>query len=107
MATSVRDRIRHAAAVLCGPRGSVSAQAREDRCSRQTVYDHAAQVRAAVTQPPRRGPSHDECLRTIAELRRVVAELRTRLSGAVVLDEPRRKRVTAEAAAMGLSVGQI
>src|SRR5262245_11643761 len=107
MATSVRDRIQHAAAVLCGPRGSVSAQARKDRCSRQTVYDHAAQVRAAVSQQSPRGPSHDECLQTIAELRREVAELRCRLAHALVLDKPRRKRLTAEAAAMGLSTGQI
>jgi hypothetical protein len=46
-------------------------------------------------------------LRSIAELRREVAEPREQLADAVVLDKSRRKRLTAEAAAMGLSTGQI
>jgi hypothetical protein len=101
---SVPALIRHAAAALAGPRGAVADQARRDGCSRQTVYHHVARVEAAVAAAGRLDGDKD---REIARLRGELANLRARPAGWVPLDEPRRRRLAAEAAAMGLSVGQI
>jgi hypothetical protein len=40
--------IDNAAARLMGPHGAVTEQAQESGCSRQSVYDHAQKVKAAV-----------------------------------------------------------
>ena len=40
--------IANASACLSGPRGAVTHQAQLHGCSRQTVYDHAAKVQAAI-----------------------------------------------------------
>src|SRR5207253_10375742 len=54
---SVLDWIGNAAAQLLGRHGAVSDQANQVACSRQTVYDHAAKVEAAVRAAQRPGPS--------------------------------------------------
>ena len=43
-----RGWIANAAARFSGSRGSVTKQAQQANCSRQTVYDHAQKVEAAV-----------------------------------------------------------
>jgi hypothetical protein len=48
--------IANAAARLAGPRGAVTHQAKETGCSRQSVYDHAQKVKAAVEARHGSGP---------------------------------------------------
>ena len=55
-----RSWIANAAARFSGPRGSVTKQAQQANCSRQTVYDHAQKVEAAVEAEHGGGPTHEE-----------------------------------------------
>src|SRR3954452_19251614 len=52
--------IANAAACLNGSYGQVSRQALLADCSRQTVYDHAGKVRAAVEAEHQGGPTRAE-----------------------------------------------
>ena len=70
-----RSWIANAAARFSGRRGSVTTQARQADCSRQTVYDHAQKVEAAVEAEHGGGATHEEKDREIAVLRQENAQL--------------------------------
>ena len=52
--------IGNAASVLVGKWGAVSRQAETAGCSRQTAYDHAEKVEAAVRDAAGGGPSREQ-----------------------------------------------
>jgi len=70
-----RGWIANAAARFSGPRGSVTQQAHQADCSRQTVYDHAKKVEAAVEAEHGGGATHEEKDRRIAALERENSQL--------------------------------
>jgi hypothetical protein len=67
--------IDNAAARFSGPRGSVTTQARQVDCSRQTVYDHAKKVEAAVEAKHGGGATEEEKDRRIAALEGELAQV--------------------------------
>src|SRR4051812_15906043 len=72
---SVATWIANAAARLTGSHGAVTHQAEVADCSRQTVYDHAQKVRAAVEAEHQGGPTRAELLQQNEHLRRENAQL--------------------------------
>jgi hypothetical protein len=70
-----RGWIANAAARFSGSRGSVTTQAQQANCSRQTVYDHAQKVEAAVEAEHGGGPTYEELTRENAALRRENTQL--------------------------------
>ncbi|MGZ3392182.1 MAG: hypothetical protein ACXVCF_21670 [Isosphaeraceae bacterium] len=99
--------IANAAARLTGPHGAVTAQAREAECSRQTVYDHAAKVHAAVAAEHSGGPSREQLLQENQALREENARLWEWLSLTIEFPVIKQQEFSAVALAMGLSLGQI
>jgi len=96
--------LRNAASALIGRRGAVTEQARESGCSRQTVYDHARQLRQRVEEEDQRlQQSRAECQRLQDEQQRLLAQLRD----AVTIDEQALQRFGVIAQAMGISLRQI
>src|SRR3954451_10619047 len=88
---SLRTWVCNAAAVFAGCYGTVTRQAQQAGCSRQTVYEHARQIQRrleppAPTSPPAEVPIPDP---------------------APLLDEPTRRRLAVTAFAMGISTRQI
>src|SRR3954452_16804467 len=107
---SVFTWIGNAAARLCGKHGDVSAAAQENGCSRQTVYDHADKVQAAVQDAQLPGPSRAELLARQRHLEQQNAQLREQLASRsefIEFGEDRRKRLCGVASATGLSLNQI
>jgi hypothetical protein len=98
--------IGNAAAVLCGRRGAITAQARLAGCSRQAAYDHARRVSQAVTDLHAGGPSRDQLLRDNARLRDENRQLWAAFDQAVDFPEAQQRRFAAVAAALGLSLQQ-
>jgi hypothetical protein len=99
--------IANAAACLRGHYGDVTASAHDADCSRQTAYDHARKVIAAVEAEHDQGPPRHELLEQIHSLRHENAQLWGWLSQTVDFPEPKRQQFTVTAAAMGLSLNQI
>jgi hypothetical protein len=91
--------IANAAAGLTGLYGEVTRQAEVADCSRQTIYDHAHKVQAAVEDAHDGGPTRAEFFEQIRLLRRENAQLRDWLAQAV--DFP-----LIETASMTWSLGQ-
>jgi hypothetical protein len=103
---SILTWIGNAAAHLCGRHGTVTTQARQSGCSRQTVYDHAAKVHQAVTQAHTLGPSRDELVQQVQHLRDENRQLWDWLAEALDGPKEQRRRFAVTAAAMGLSLQQ-
>ena len=98
--------IGNAAAVLCGPRGSVTTQTRALGCSRQAAYDQAQRVERAISDAQQDGPSRDALLRQVAELRAENRQLWQELEHAIDLPVAKQQHFAALAAALGLSLNQ-
>jgi hypothetical protein len=88
---SLRTWVRNAAAVFSGCYGTVTRQAEQAGCSRQTVYDHARRVEQRLQPAAPAGPP-------------VEAPVPTPVAA---LDESTRRRVAVTAFAMGISTRQI
>ena len=88
---SLRDLVRNAAAVFSGVYGAVTDRARQARCSRQAVYDHARQIEQRL-QP------------LVPEIPWVEVPV---ASPTPSLDEPTRRRFAVDAFAMGISTRRI
>jgi molybdenum-dependent DNA-binding transcriptional regulator ModE len=98
--------IGNAAAVLTGAWGAVSHQAKDAGCSRQTAYDHAEKVEAAVRDAAGGGPSREQLQQQLRQQAERIAALEKRLDDATEFPKEEQQRFSATATAMGLSYGQ-
>jgi hypothetical protein len=104
MATlSVLTWIGNAAAVLCGPWGAVSRQARQAGCSRQAAYDQAQRVHQAVADAQAGGPSREQLLQETQRLQEENRQLWQALEDTIDFGPTRQQRFVVTAAALGLS----
>jgi hypothetical protein len=101
-----RSWIANAAARFSGRRGSVTTQARQTDCSRQTVYDHAQKVEAAV-EAEHGEATHEERDREIALLRKESAQLWDWLDQTIDLTAAKQQMFAAKGMGMGLSHSQV
>jgi len=99
--------IANAAACLRGQHGDVTLQAQAAGCSRQTAYDHAQKVQAAVEAEHADGPPRHQLLDQVQALRHENTQLWAWLEQTIDFPEARRQEFTITAAAMGLSLNQI
>ena len=84
--------IGNAAAVLVGGWGAVSRQAQAAGCSRQTAYDHAEKVEAAVRDATGGGPSREQLQQQLRQQAERIAALEKRLADAT--EFPRARATT-------------
>jgi hypothetical protein len=98
--------IGNAAAVLTGAWGAVSHQAEDAGCSRQTAYDHAEKVEAAVRDAAGGGPSRAQLQQQMRQQTAEIAALKKKLDDATEFPKQEQQRFAATATAMGLSYGQ-
>jgi hypothetical protein len=98
--------IGNAAAVLTGGWGTVSRQAADAGCSRQTVYDHAEKVEAAVRDAAGGGPSREQLQQQLRQQAAEIVALKKKLDDATEFPQQEQQRFAATATAMGLSYGQ-
>ena len=99
--------IANAAARLAGTYGDVTRQAEAADCSRQTVYDHAQKVQAAVEVEHAGGPTHAELIQENESLRQENARLWDWLAQTIEFPLGKRHEFTVTATAMGLSLNQV
>jgi hypothetical protein len=102
-----RGWITNAAARFRGPRGAVTKQAQQADCSRQTVYDHAHKVEAAVEAEHGSGPTREELIRKYEHVRQENAQLWAWLFQTIEFPVVKQQKFSAKAMGMGLSHGQI
>jgi hypothetical protein len=99
--------IANAAARFTGNYGAVTEQAEQSGCSRQSVYDHAGKVLAAVEAEHGGGPTREELIRENAALRRENADLWEWLFQTIEFPMSKQQQFAVTAFAMGLSLNQI
>jgi len=104
---SVASWIGNAAAVMCGSWGAVSRRAREAGCSRQTVYEHAARVEAAVADLEQGGTERQQLRDEVQRVRQENGQLWEALDQSVDFSIAQQQRFLATASAMGLSLTQV
>ena len=103
---SVLTWIGNAAAVLCGRRGAVTAQAHQAGCSRQAAYEHAQRVQRAVTDLHAGAPARDHLLQELDQVRDENRQLWAAFDQAIDFPEAKQRQFVAVAAALGLSLTQ-
>jgi hypothetical protein len=99
--------IANAAACLTGTYGHVTQQAEAADCSRQTLYDHARKVQAAVEAEHAGGPTHAQLSQENQRLRQENAQLWDWLAQTIEFPQAKRHEFTVTATAMGLSLNQV
>src|SRR5512143_2354010 len=99
--------IANAAAALTGAYGAVTLQAEVAGCSRQTIYDHAQKIQAAVEDAHDGGPTRAELIAQNQQLRHENAQLWDWLAGTIEFPLSQQREFSGTAAAMGLSLNQI
>jgi hypothetical protein len=99
--------IANAAAALNGTYGDVTIQAEIADCSRQTIYDHADKVQAAVVDAHDGGPTRAALIAENQRLARENGQLWEWLAQAIEFPVLKQHEFVATAAAMGLSLNQI
>jgi hypothetical protein len=99
--------IANAAARLAGIPGDVTQQAEAAGCSRQTVYDHAQKVQAAIEAEHSGGPTRAELLAQNQHLRQENAQLWGWLAQTIEFPKDTQRQFTVTAMAMGLSLNQV
>ena len=99
--------IAHAAVGLTGLYGEVTRQAEVADCSRQTVYDHARKVQAAVVDAYDGGPPRATLIAENRRLAQENAQLWGWLAQTIDFPPEKRRKFTVTAAAMGLSLNPI
>jgi hypothetical protein len=101
------DWIANAAVRLTGNHGAVTQQAQQCGCSRQSVYDHAQKVLAAVKAQHGPGPTRAQRIPENAALRQENAQLWDWLFQTVEFPPAKQQQFAVTALAMGLSLNQI
>jgi hypothetical protein len=99
--------IANAAAALSGLYGDVTVQSEAADCSRQTVYDHARKVQAAVEAEHQGGPSRAGLLEQNQHLRHENDQLWAWLALTIEFPKAKQEEFAVTAAAMGLSLNQV
>ena len=101
--------IANAAARFSSDHGAVTHQAQEVHCSRQSVYDHAQKVHAAVAAEHSGGPSREELIQENQALREENTQLWNWNWLSLTIEFPlvKQHEFSAVALAMGLSLTQI
>jgi hypothetical protein len=99
--------IANAATALTGLYGDVTQQAKAVDCCRQTVYDHAKKVQAAIEVEHQGGPTRAELVERNQQLRRDNAQLWDWLALTIEFPQAKQGEFAITAAAMGLSLNQI
>ena len=99
--------IANAAAGLTGIYGDVARQADLADCSRQTIYDHAHKVQAAVEDAQHRGPTRAEVIERNQYLSQENAQLWDWLAQTIDFPPIKQREFSVTAAAMGLSLNQV
>jgi hypothetical protein len=99
--------IANAAAALTGAYGDVTRQAGVADCSRQTIYDHAQKVQAAVVDAHDGGPARAEVLAQNQQLHQENAQLWDWLAQTIEFPPSKQQEFAVTACAMGLSLNQI
>src|SRR3954464_13971689 len=100
-------RIANAAARLTGVSGDVTRQAELVDCSRQTIYDHAQKVRAALEDAHDGGPTRAELIERNQHLGQENAQLWDRLAQSIDFPPSKQREFSVTAAAMGLSLNRV
>jgi hypothetical protein len=99
--------IANAAVTLTGAYGDVSRQAERADCSRQTLYDHAQKVQAAVEDAHSGGPTRAELIEQNQRLRHENAQLWDWLAQTIEFPSSKQQEFSVTACAMGLSLNQV
>jgi hypothetical protein len=99
--------IANAAAGLTGIYDAVIRQAEVADCSRQTIYDHARKVQAALEDTHDGGPTRAELIERNQHLGREDAQLWGWLAQTIDFPPKTRREFSVTAAAMGLSLDQV
>ena len=98
----VRTWVRNAAAVFSGQYGSVTGQAQDSQCSRETVYEHARKVEERLAEASSNKSRLAEQETEIQRLQRRVAELEALAQQPVVLDPVKQRKFATVASAPGV-----
>lgn len=101
------DWIRNAAAALASSFGAVSQQARLAGCSRQTVYDHAHKVQAALDLQQSGCPHCQQLRQQNRQLRLDLQDAHRRLDQAIDCGPQRQVQLAVLLCALGVSINQI
>jgi hypothetical protein len=99
--------IANAAAALTGTYGDVTLQAEVADCSRQTIYDHAHKVQAAVLDAHDGGPTRADLIAENQRLAQENAQLWDWLAQAIEFPASKQHEFVVTATAMGLSLNQV
>jgi hypothetical protein len=99
--------IANAAAGLTGIYGEITRQAELADCSRQTIYDHAQKVQAAVEDAHDGGPTRAQLIERDQHLRHENAQLWDWLAATIDFPPCKQREFSVTAAAMGLSLNQV
>src|SRR4051812_45803057 len=99
--------ITNAAAALTGTYGAVTRQAEVADCSRQTIYDPAQKVQAAVEDAHDGGPTRAELIAQNQRLRHENGQLWDELAQTIEFPPNKQREFSVTATAMGLSLNQV
>jgi AcrR family transcriptional regulator len=99
--------IANATARLGGTRGAVTRRARDAGCSRQTVYNHARKVEAAVEAECGGGKTREALIEQLESLLEENAQLWEWLDQTIEFPPAKQQELAVKATAMGLSSSQI
>src|SRR5215210_3561686 len=99
--------VANAAACLDGSYGQVTRQAGLADCSRQTIYDHARKVQAAVEAEHQGGPTRAALVERNHCLRCENDQLWGWLALTIEFPKAKQEQFAVTAAAMGLSLNQV